>query len=247
MSLRNKEYAAQLNEKWSGLSAEDVLISAAELLGDKVVFASSMGLEDQVITDMIARHKLDIEIFTIDTGRLFNETYDLIEQTEEKYSIKINIHFPRSGEVENMVNAHGVNLFLKSVENRRKCCFVRKVLSLRRALAGKGAWVCGLRSGQAATRSHVDIVEWDEGNYLIKINPLALWSEDVVRNYLKVNDVPYNPLHDKGFPSIGCACCTRAIKEGEDIRAGRWWWEEPEKKECGLHNNKNYQKNDYKI
>ncbi len=238
MNFNDKKIAEELNEEWSALPINEILIIAKKTFGEKIVFASSLGLEDQVLTDIIATNNLNLSLFTLDTGRLFNESYDLIEQTENKYDINIKVYFPNSDKVENMVKSHGINLFKKSIENRKHCCLVRKVESLRRALAGNRAWICGLRSEQSITRSKIEIVEWDEGNGLIKINPLARWSEDEVKKYIKVNAIPYNILHDFGFPSIGCACCTRAIEQGEDVRAGRWWWEEPEKKECGLHSNK---------
>ena len=232
MKTEKKEQDKKLRKR---LSAEEVLQSfAAKYQGD-IVFASSMGLEDQVLTDMISRLGLNIDIFTLDTGRLFNETYDLIEQTKKRYSIKIKIYFPNAIDVEDMVNSEGENLFFKSPELRKKCCHVRKIEPLHRALANYSAWICGLRREQSITREDILISDWDEGNKKMKINPLVDWSEQDVWDYVKENDVPYNELHDKGFLSIGCSCCTRAVKPGEDIRAGRWWWEKPEQKECGLH------------
>ena len=226
------------------LSAEEVLQWASAKFKGKMVFASSMGLEDQVLTDMIARLELDIDIFTLDTGRLFNETYELIEKTENRYGIKIKIYFPKAADVEDMVNNEGINLFYKSPELRKKCCHVRKIEPLQRALAKYSAWTCGLRREQSVTREDILISDWDEENKMMKINPLIAWNEQDVWDYIRKNDVPYNKLHDKGFLSIGCACCTRAVKEVGDVRSGRWWWESPEQKECGLHlvNGKLYRK-----
>jgi phosphoadenosine phosphosulfate reductase len=171
----------------------------------------------------------------LDTGRLPQETYDVIEETREKYNIEIKVMFPDLKQVEQMVNENGPNLFYESIENRKLCCRIRKVEPLKRALSELDAWICGLRAEQSPTRQKLDKVEWDENFNLIKINPLADWTQNQVWQYIKENNVPYNELHDKGYPSIGCAPCTRPIEPGENIRAGRWWWENPEHKECGLH------------
>jgi phosphoadenosine phosphosulfate reductase len=218
-----------------GMTAEEILAWAWKLFQPRVAFGSSLGMEDQVLTDLISRTVPDLPVFTLDTGRLFPETYNLIERTEECYALKIRIFQPDALAVEQMVNRHGINLFRQSVELRHHCCFLRKVQPLRRALTGLDAWICGLRREQSITRAGLELVEWDETNNLVKINPLANWSETEVREYVQIHQVPYNPLHDRGFPSIGCACCTRAIQKGEDLRAGRWWWEAPEHRECGLH------------
>jgi len=217
-----------------GAGAEAVLADAAQRFPGRVAFASSLGLEDQVLTAMIAEAKLEIPIFTLDTGRLYPETYDLIARTRERYGVTIHVYFPDAGEVEEMVDRDGVNLFRDSIEARQRCCGVRKVHPLRRAQRELDAWICGLRSGQGATRQKVEVAEWDDAG-LVKINPLAAWDEAGVRDYVSAHDVPYNPLHDAGFPSIGCAPCTRAVPEGEDARSGRWWWESAEHRECGLH------------
>jgi len=200
-----------------------------------LTFASSLGAEDQVITDMIARHAPAIPLFTLDTGRLYQESYDLLAKTRDRYGPDISVFFPDAGQVERMVSEHGPNLFYDSVENRKLCCHVRKVEPLRRALAGKKAWIVGLRREQAVTRQALEPIQWDDANGLVKIAPLAAWSESEVWEYIREHDVPYHPLHDRGFRSIGCAPCTRAVRDGEDARAGRWWWEHPEHKECGLH------------
>jgi phosphoadenosine phosphosulfate reductase len=225
----------QLQKEFAGLPAAEILALTARTFPGDVVFASSLGLEDQVITDMICRQNLDIQIFTLDTGRLFNESLDLLARTEAAYGIRIQVYFPDAAAVEKLVAERGINLFLESVENRRHCCGVRKVEPLRRALRGRAAWICGLRREQSPTRSGLEVIEDDQVNGLIKINPLLDWTEAQVREYAQDAQVPYNPLHDRGFASIGCACCTRAIPPGADPRSGRWWWESPEHKECGLH------------
>jgi phosphoadenosine phosphosulfate reductase len=216
-------------------SAESLLAGAAGRFAGRVAFASSLGPEDQVITAMIAEAGLDIPIFTLDTGRLFPESYDLIDRTRKHYGLRIDVYCPDAVEVEEMVSQAGVNLFRDGIEQRKRCCTVRKVRPLRRAQEQLDAWLCGLRSGQGATRQKVEHVEWDEAAGLVKINPLADWDEDRVWEYVHDNGVPYNPLHDQGFPSIGCAPCTRAVAPGEDHRCGRWWWETAEQRECGLH------------
>ena len=200
-----------------------------------VTFANSLGAEDMVLTDLIVKSKLPIEIFSLDTGRLPLETYDLIAAVDKHYGLKLKIYFPQAEEVEAFVRNHGINGFYDSVTLRKACCHARKVEPLKRALAGKRAWITGLRAQQAATRTGLPLREYDEGNGLEKFNPLADWTEKEVWTYIKQNAVPYNALHEKFYPSIGCAPCTRAISPGEDIRAGRWWWENPESKECGLH------------
>jgi len=225
----------RLNKNFSKLTPTDVLRFVAEKFKNKICFASSMGAEDQVITDLIAKAGLSIPIFTLDTGRLFEETYQLISATTKRYGINIEIYFPVAKEVQEMVNTKGINLFYDSLESRKLCCEIRKKHPLKNAFKGRVAWICGLRSEQAISRFATKLFEDDEANGLIKINPLVRWTEKQVWDYIKTNNVPYNKLHDKNFPSIGCACCTRAVNPGDDVRAGRWWWEEPEQKECGLH------------
>ncbi len=224
-----------IRDQTAKLSAEGLLEHLAAKFNSKIALASSMSAEDQVVTDMIRKIEPRIEIFTLDTGRLPQETYDLIDATNERYDIKIKIMFPDSDQVEAMENEEGPNSFYKSIESRKRCCFARKVQPLRRALSGLDAWVTGLRMEQSVTRGTLARIEWDEGNALVKVNPLADWSSQQVWDYIRANDIPYSKLHDAGYPSIGCAPCTRAIKPGEDDRAGRWWWEQPEHKECGLH------------
>jgi phosphoadenosine phosphosulfate reductase len=232
------ERIKQLNAKASNLDASGLIKLAFDEFPSKVIFATSLGEEDQVIMDIIAKIAPGIEIFTLDTGRLFAETYDLMAKNQKKYSgLNFKIYYPDTKTVEEMVRSKGINLFYESVENRKLCCHVRKVEPLQRALAQKDAWMVGLRREQSVTRATLEPVEWDEANKKIKFNPLYNWTLEQVRDYIKKNNVDISPLHAQGFISIGCAPCTRAIKPGEDIRSGRWWWEEPQQKECGLHNN----------
>jgi phosphoadenosine phosphosulfate reductase len=200
-----------------------------------VTFANSLGAEDMVLTDLIARHQPNIDMFSLDTGRLPQETYDLMQQVRNKYSVPLVVYYPDATAVELYVARHGVNGFYDSVENRKACCHVRKVEPLRRALIGTKAWITGMRREQAVTRGSLEVSAFDADNGIQKFNPLLEWSNAEVWEYIKANDVPYNSLHDQFYPSIGCAPCTRAITPGEDIRAGRWWWEDPQNKECGLH------------
>jgi phosphoadenosine phosphosulfate reductase len=220
----------------AGLSGPALIRWAFSTFGaDGVSFASSLGAEDQIITHMIAENAPELPVFTLDTGRLYQETYDLIEKTRERYHLDISVFFPDSGRVEEMVRSKGPNLFYESIENRKLCCHIRKVEPLGRALSGQKAWIVGLRQEQSVTRQDLSPIEWDDNNGLIRIAPLATWSNDEVWEYIRKHDVPYHSLHEQGFPSIGCAPCTRAISAGEDVRAGRWWWEHPDHKECGLH------------
>ncbi len=224
-----------LISRFNGLSVEHALKLAVELFEGKICFATSLGAEDQVLLHIIDSLKLPIRIFTLDTGRLFYETYELLEKNRLRYKTPIEIFFPDYREVESMVNEKGINLFYDSIENRKFCCRIRKTLPLKRALEGMEIWITGLRREQASTRMGAQHLEWDLLNGLYKLNPLIDWTTDQVWSYMKQNGVPYNRLHDQGFPSIGCQPCTRAVLPGEDIRAGRWWWENPETRECGLH------------
>jgi phosphoadenosine phosphosulfate reductase len=200
-----------------------------------VAFANSFGAEDMVLTDLIFAHGLGIDMFSLDTGRLPPETYGLMAEVEARYSTRLQVFFPDNREVEAYVREHGINGFYAAIELRKACCRVRKVLPLRRALSGREAWITGLRSAQSETRSGLALREHDTTFGIAKFNPLAEWSEAEVWAYIRVHNVPYNALHDQFYPSIGCAPCTRAIAVGEDIRAGRWWWEDASLKECGLH------------
>jgi phosphoadenosine phosphosulfate reductase len=230
-----KEQAERLNRDFEGKAPEELLRHVLAKYGQRIALASSLGLEDQVLTDMILRIDPSARIFTIDTGRLFPETCMLIDQTNRKYGVMLELYSPSNEAVQTYIDENGINAFYDSVDKRKECCRIRKIEPLARALSTLDAWICGLRQEQSITRTGVKAVEWDEANHLIKINPLVRWSEKDVWDYIKTHKVPYNVLHDQGFPSIGCQPCTRAVAEGEDIRAGRWWWENPEHKECGLH------------
>jgi phosphoadenosine phosphosulfate reductase len=220
---------------------EDKVVQAVAMLAQAardfapVAFASSLGAEDMVLTDLIAKHQPDIEIFSLDTGRLPQETCDLMQEVRRHYGVPLRIYFPAAAQVEEYAARHGINGFYDSVENRKACCFVRKIEPLRRALAGKKAWITGIRREQAVTRGNLEVSTFDADNGLHKFNPLLEWSNGDVWAYIRQHNVPHNKLHDRFYPSIGCAPCTRAITPGEDLRSGRWWWENPESRECGLH------------
>jgi phosphoadenosine phosphosulfate reductase len=233
------EKIKQLNKKLEGLTTEQILEALLGEFGNRIGFSTSLGAEDQVITAMLAGINREANIFTLDTGRMYPETYELLHRTTNRYGVGIRVFFPDASEVEGMVNQKGIDLFYESIENRRLCCHIRKMNPLRRALQGLDAWITGLRRQQSVTRNEMATVEWDSTHQLIKINPLIEWTHEMVWEYIHQHNVPYNTLHDQGFPSIGCQPCTRAITEGEDIRAGRWWWELPGSKECGLHAKKN--------
>jgi len=223
------------NEQLQGKSPQEVIAFFLGYFKERIALSTSMGLEDQVLTHMISKIDTKTKFFTLDTGRLFPQTYDLIDLTAKKYKIKIEVFFPDAADVEKMVKEKGINLFYDSIENRKLCCHVRKIKPLLRATRNLDAWITGLRHEQAVTRKNLKLVEWDNINKLVKINPLIDWTEQQVWDYVNRYNVPVNPLHKKGFASIGCQPCTRAIEPGEDVRAGRWWWENPETKECGLH------------
>jgi len=237
MELTDKLEAqiAQWNEELRDKDPVGVIGFFLQYFGEHIVLSTSLGLEDQVITEMVLRQKKDTEIFTLDTGRLFPETYDLIARTNKHFGIRMKIYFPEPAKVEEMVAQKGINLFYDSVENRKLCCSIRKVAQLPRAFKDKQAWICGLRKDQSVSRFFNKLVEWDANNGLVKINPLIRWTIKDVWEYIREHNIPYNLLNDRGFPSIGCEPCTRAIEPGEDIRAGRWWWENDLYKECGLH------------
>ena len=199
------------------------------------VFASSLAAEDMILTDLILKAKLPIDIFTLETGRLHTETLGMIARIKKTYGVDISVFRPDTNEIASYVAQNGLNGFYDSVENRKECCRIRKVEPLKRALQGSKAWVTGQRREQAATRTDLEVQEFDATHGIEKFNPLADWSKEDVWHYIRSNKVPYNPLHDRGYPSIGCEPCTRAIQPGEDIRAGRWWWENANTKECGLH------------
>ena len=214
--------------------------AATEFGAGNITFANSFGAEDMVLTDIILNYQaenaaLNVEIFSLDTGRLPTETYDLMAEVEKHYNTKLKVYFPKADAVETYVNSNGINAFYESIDLRKACCFMRKVEPLQRALQGKKAWVTGMRAEQSATRVNLPLREFDSGNKLEKFNPLSDWTEKEVWAYIRLHAVPYNKLHDQFYPSIGCAPCTRAVAMGEDVRAGRWWWEDPTNKECGLH------------
>jgi phosphoadenosine phosphosulfate reductase len=225
----------KLNKTYSAATPTKIMRFCASEFHSKTILSSSMGGEDQLLTHIIATEKIPVTIMTLDTGRLFAETYSLIDRTREKYGVIIHVYFPDAARVEAMVDSKGVNLFYESLENRKLCCHVRKVEPLRRALQGQECWITGLRRDQSAFRSETQCFEWDEEYQILKVNPLLNFTEDEVWQFIRQNNVPYNALHDKNFKSIGCAPCTRAVKPGEDARAGRWWWEKANHKECGLH------------
>ncbi len=217
------------------LSATSAILARIANDFTPAVFASSLAAEDMVLTDLILRNKLAIGIFSLETGRLHAETLGMLDRIRETYGSEVALFKPQTAAVENYVATNGLNAFYESVEMRKECCRIRKIEPLNRALSGNTAWVTGQRRSQSSTRTELDVQEDDTAHGMQKFNPLADWSEEDIWHYIRSNNVPYNPLHDKGYPSIGCEPCTRAIQPGEDVRAGRWWWENPESKECGLH------------
>ena len=224
-----------LNEEVNEKSLEETLGFVASKYAGKIVFTSSFGYEDQVITDMIFRNNLDIEVITLDTGRMFEETYKVYNKTLDKYGKSIKVYFPEADDVEKLLNEKGPISFYNSIENRKECCHIRKVKPLQIALDKKECWITGLRADQSSGRGTLEHFVYDPGFKLVKYNPLLNWSLVDVKAYIKEHNVPYNSLHDRGFVSIGCEPCTRAIQPGDDFRAGRWWWENNTGKECGLH------------
>ena len=226
---------SQLLHQLSGLSIFHFLKILTDLYPGQVTFSSSFSFEDQVIAHEILSNQLPVKIFTLDTGRMFAETYSVWNSTNEQYNTKIKAYYPNQNTLQDLVESRGPNSFYESVQNRKDCCFIRKVEPLKRALAGNAIWITGLRAEHSPERNDLPVIEWDESNKIIKYHPILDWTTDKVKEYINKNHVPYNPLHDKGFVSIGCAPCTRAIRPGEDFRAGRWWWEDADKKECGLH------------
>jgi phosphoadenosine phosphosulfate reductase len=225
----------KIRELIKGKSPEEALRALADNYPGKVVFSTSLGYEDQVISHFIFSNNLPIKVFTLDTGRLFNETYSVLNSTLERYKTPIKVMYPQTEALEKLVTEKGPISFYESIENRKECCFIRKVEPLKRALASNEIWITGIRADQSDNRQSMDNVEWDEANKITKYHPILDWTLNDVKKYIFNHNIPYNALHDKGFVSIGCAPCTRAIKEGEDFRAGRWWWEQNDKKECGLH------------
>lgn len=225
----------QLLHQSGGLKITEFLSILTKEFPGQVTFSTSFSYEDQVISHQILSYNLPVKIFTLDTGRMFAETYSVWSSTNAMYNTRIKAYYPGQDKLQEFVEANGPNSFYESVDNRKSCCFIRKVEPLKRALAGNKIWITGLRAEHSPDRKDLPILEWDESNQIIKYHPVLHWTTQDVKEYIRQNRVPYNPLHDRGFVSIGCAPCTRAIQPGEDFRAGRWWWEDADKKECGLH------------
>jgi phosphoadenosine phosphosulfate reductase len=222
-------------DRFAQASAQQVLKWAYATFQDRVALACSFGAEDVVLVHMTQQVAPGFRVFSLDTGRLNTETYETMDRLRSRYDLDIQVMFPRADGVQTMVRQHGINLFYDSIERRKECCSVRKLEPLKRILGSLDAWATGLRRGQNVTRADIAKVEWDQGNSMVKLNPLADWSDEDVWKYIDEHNVPFNPLHKRGYPSIGCAPCTRSVQPDEDPRAGRWWWENPETKECGLH------------
>lgn len=235
MNQLEKNYTNELLYQSSRLSVIDFLLLLTKTSPGQVTFSTSFSFEDQTIAHHILSNQIPISIFTLDTGRMFPETYSTWSSTNAAYNTHIKAYYPNEVAIQDFIEAKGPNSFYESVDNRKQCCFIRKVEPLQRALKHNVIWITGLRAEHSGNRKDLPMVEWDESNHIIKYHPLLNWTTAEVKQYISNNHVPYNPLHDKGFVSIGCAPCTRAIKPGEDFRAGRWWWEDADKKECGLH------------
>lgn len=233
--MNYKELLPAWNKELLYTAPENIIEFALKNIKGPMVFANSFSVEDQMLMDLLLKQTKDVEIFTLDTGRLPQETYDTISASEKYFGIKIKVLFPESEAVEEMVNAHGVNLFYDSIEKRKLCCKVRKTDPLQKILQGKTAWFTGLRREQSVTRIGIPYIDFDEGNDMLKISPLADLSEQEVWDFIHSRNIPYNSLQEKGYRSLGCLPCTRAVGQDDDFRAGRWWWEAPESKECGLH------------
>ena len=233
-----KAYLEEIAVQIKDMGPVEALTFLSQKFEGQITFSTSFGWEDQVITDLIFANDIPVRVFTLETGRLFPETYYVWNRTLENYQKPIHAYHPDAAALEDMVSAKGPNSFYESVENRKQCCFIRKIVPLKRALKGNKCWITGIRAEQSLNRTDMSNLEWDEENQLIKFHPVFYWSLDEVKAYIRKNNIVYNTLHDKGFPSIGCAPCTRAVQEGEDFRAGRWWWEDQSKKECGLHTTK---------
>lgn len=226
----------ELNNEYVKKSPEDVIRFVINEIGSsQIALASSLSIEDQVLTDILLKNNPKARIFFLDTGRHFQNTYDLMAETMQRYNFNYEVYAPDTKDLEAAVSKYGPNFFYESVEQRKRCCEIRKVKPLKRVLSTVDGWICGLRRDQSLTRQEIEIFEWDSSHSIYKINPLVFWTEDMVWEYIKKHNVPYSNLYKNGFPSIGCQPCTRAVRPGEDVRSGRWWWENPDKKECGLH------------
>jgi len=228
----------EIAEQIKDMGPVEALGFLAQAFPGQITFSTSFGWEDQVVTDMIFANDIPIKVFTLETGRLFPETYYVWNRTLENYQKPIHAYYPDAAALEEMITAKGPSSFYESVDNRKECCHIRKIVPLKRALAGNKLWVTGIRAEQSLNRTDMSNLEWDEQNQLIKFHPVFYWNLEEIKAYIRKKNIVYNALHDKGFPSIGCAPCTRAVQEGEDFRAGRWWWEDQSKKECGLHTTK---------
>ena len=231
----SQELANILTQEFENKSIKEVLQEIEIRYNSTSIFTTSFGIEDQVISHFIFENNISIKVATLDTGRIFKETYKTYSKTLEQYKKPIQCFFPQNSAVEKMITEKGPYSFYESVENRKECCYIRKIEPLKRLLAGNKLWITGIRADQSENRTSMQLFMWDEGNQIMKYNPLLNWSLEDCMDFAKKNSVPYNILHDKGFVSIGCEPCTRAIQAGEDFRAGRWWWEDKSKKECGLH------------
>lgn len=241
MDTSAKHSLKQLQENLQTLSIPEALLLLSASFPGGVTFSSSFSFEDQVITHQILENRFPISIFTLDTGRLFAETYSVWNSTNTRYNTYIKAYYPDHASLEAFVLEKGPNSFYESVDNRKSCCAIRKVEPLKRALSGNAVWITGLRAEHSAARHDLQQLEWDEANNIFKYHPLLYWTTEETKAYINEHNIPYNPLHDRGFISIGCAPCTRAIGPGEDFRAGRWWWEDSSRKECGLHEKQNLQ------
>lgn len=230
-----KDSINEINRLIAGKQPTDILAMLADRFAGRIAFSTSFGVEDQILTHYIFMNNLPIRVFTLDTGRLFKETYYTWSRTLDIYKKPITVYSPQAEKIERMVGEKGPSSFYHSVENRKECCYIRKIEPLKRALSDVDCWITGIRAEQSDNRTNMTQVEWDGGNDLIKVHPIYDWSFDDVWDFIKLNNIPYNPLHDEGFPSIGCQPCTRAVQQDEDFRAGRWWWENKNNKECGLH------------
>lgn len=230
-----QNHIPRLLHQVNAVSIEEVLANMVNQFPGQVTFSTSFSYEDQLVSHKILSNTFPISIFTLDTGRLFPETYSVWNSTNENYHTRVTAYFPDQSLLQNLVAEKGPNSFYESVENRKGCCYIRKVEPLKRALKGNSIWITGLRAEHSENRNDMSQVEWDPGNNIIKYHPILHWTTEEVKQYINENNIPYNPLHDKGFVSIGCAPCTRAVRPGESFRAGRWWWEDSTKKECGLH------------
>ena len=235
MNSYSENKIADLAAQTEGLNLHDALSLLANVFPGKVIFSGSFSYEDQFLTHTILAGKIPVSIFTLDTGRLFAETYAVWSSTNERYNTRIKAYYPDNNHLEKFIEEKGPNAFYESLQNRKDCCYIRKVEPLKRALTGNEIWITGLRAEHSGAREQLPQLEWDEGNKIIKYHPLLHWTSEEILAEIRKHNIPYNPLHDRGFVSIGCAPCTRAIKPGEDFRAGRWWWEDANKKECGLH------------